>query len=78
MEINMKLTKCFLPVLYVEHRSLAVVQFGAEIDILNDCIQNTTGVCNLKQNMRKNSVREKIQSEKKIIFLTIYYFFFVQ
>ena len=29
----MKLTKCFLPVLYVEHRSLAVVQLGAEIDI---------------------------------------------
>ena len=33
--------------------------------LLNDCLQNTTVVCNPKQNPRQNSVQDKIQSETK-------------
>ena len=32
---------------------------------LNDCIRNTTAVCNPRQNPRQNSVRGKIQSKTK-------------
>ena len=44
---------------------------GQERIELNDCIGNTTTVCILRQNLRQNSVQEKIRekdflSEKKL------------
>ena len=32
---------------------------------LNGCIRNTTAVCNPRQNLRQNSVRDKILPETK-------------
>ena len=36
------------------------------VKVKNDCIRNTTAVCNLRQIPRRNSVRDKIQSEKNL------------
>ena len=33
---------------------------------LNDCIRDTTVVCNPRQNPRQNSVREKIVKKEKL------------
>ena len=41
--------------------------FCTTIKILNDCIRNTTAVCNPRQNPKQNSVRKQIREKNFLV-----------